>query len=316
MLFNLARCICLISLTGIPDNRCKYIRPMLSLSRKEIEAYAHDHGIAYVHDSSNDDVQHTRNYVRHEILPLMARMNSAAEANIVRAASLLKEDEDALRAAAAGAGCVRETDSETVIAIPKLALQHIAVQRRIVRGALAAKFSLRNIERVHVDSVLALAHKNESGTRADLPGNLEAAVVYGKLVIGKAPPKQYNKPLAALPENGRAECDKYVFDVCQYCGAPAYGAGVEYFDADVIEGAVFRRREQGDMITPLGMNGSKTLGDYLSDRKVPRRQRDELVVLAKGSEVFWAVSIGVSETSKVRSGGGVIKIMFWENDDA
>jgi tRNA(Ile)-lysidine synthase len=58
------------------------------------------------------------------------------------------------------------------------------------------------------------------------------------------------------------------------------------------------------------MTGTKRLSDYLSDRKVPLHTRDELVVLAKGSEVLWAVGVGVSERSKLRDGSKILRIGY------
>jgi hypothetical protein len=60
------------------------------------------------------------------------------------------------------------------------------------------------------------------------------------------------------------------------------------------------------------MAGSKRLSDYLSDRKVPLHRRDALVVLAKGSEVFWVVGVGVSEKTRVKPGSKILKISFGE----
>ena len=68
VLMNLLRGSGLTGLTGIPEKRGRYIRPLLGVSRREIEAYAKAHGIEYVRDITNDDTDYTRNYVRKELL--------------------------------------------------------------------------------------------------------------------------------------------------------------------------------------------------------------------------------------------------------
>ncbi|HKO88354.1 MAG TPA: tRNA lysidine(34) synthetase TilS [Burkholderiales bacterium] len=69
----------------------KLLRPMLGLSRAQIERYAEQHQLAWVEDESNRDTAFARNYVRHEVLPRLQQLNSAACANLARTAAHLGE---------------------------------------------------------------------------------------------------------------------------------------------------------------------------------------------------------------------------------
>lgn len=314
VLMNLLRGSGLAGLCGIPARRGKYIRPLLGVSRRQIEAHAKQHGIEYVHDATNDDTGYTRNFVRRELLPRMTRVNRSAAANIARTASMLAEDEAALMELAQRSGCIERGESGAMVDIEKLMTQMPAVQKRVLRLAVREHCGLTDIENVHVDAMLNIIKKGENGKRVDIGGGYLAAVVYGKLMIGIAGEKQYNKPFKALSKE--CEFGGMRFECEPFADSPHFGDGAEYFDADAILGAVLRYREQGDVISPLGMADTKRLSDYLSDRKVPLHQRDSVVLLAKGNEVLWVVGIGVSEKSRVRPEVNIIKISYGVSGNA
>ncbi|MDD5017038.1 MAG: tRNA lysidine(34) synthetase TilS [Eubacteriales bacterium] len=312
VIMNLARGSGLCGLCGIPEARGRYIRPLLDISRQEIEQYVRQNNIAYVEDLTNDDTAYTRNYIRKEILPRLRRINGSASANIARTAKLLGEDEDALLHAAKSADCYDIRDDGVYIDIKKLIALKPAIQKRVVRMAISEKYGLEDIEQVHIDSVLVLAQKGEAAKRIDLGRGMVAAVVYDKMMIGKEPSKRYNNPLMTFSGTGRYCIGDTVFECSEFCGTPKFANGVEYFDADVIEGAAFRYRLEADYISPLGLGGTKRMSDYLSDRKIPLHKRDGLILLVKGSEVFWVAGVGVSEKSKIKKNSRILKIRYWE----
>lgn len=316
VLMNLVRGSGLSGLCGIPEARGRYIRPLLDISREEIEAYAARNSIEYVKDSTNEDIAYTRNYIRKEILPRLTDINNSAVRNIARTARLLGEDERVLDDLAAQFDCITTDESGVYVDLEEIQNQNPAVKRRIIRLAISKKYNLADVENVHVDSILELAQKGETGKRIDLKHGLFAAIVYGKLMIGKIMSKRYNKPLVTFRGVGTYSFLNKCFKCSAYGDKPVFTDDVEYFDFDRIEGAVFRHRKQGDFIKPLGIKGTKRLSDYLSDRKVPLHKRDDLVLLAKGSEVFWVVGVGVSETSKLQRESNIIKIKYWEMDYA
>ncbi len=311
VLMNLLRGCGLSGLCGIPEKRGRYIRPLLHVSRKEIEEYAAENCVEFVRDATNDETGYTRNYIRSEILPRLARVNEQAVAHIAQTAQLLKEDEAALRQAALDAGCIEEKEDGVYIGLDRLAELPEAVKARVIRLAFEKRFGLKDVESKHVQDILRLAADGESAKRLDIGKGLAATVVYGKLMIGRARKKAYNNNSVDFSGPGRYEMDGTVF-TCSECSEAAFGDGAEYFDMAALTGAVFRHRREGDFIQPLGMSGTKRLSDYLSDRKVPLYMRDDMVVLAVGSEVLWAVGAGVSEKSKIKPGSRIIKIEVGE----
>jgi tRNA(Ile)-lysidine synthase len=307
VLMNLLRGCGLAGLCGIPERRGRYIRPLLGVSRAKIEQYAEKSGVAFVRDATTDETDYTRNYIRSEIMPRLKRINARAAAHIAQTAGRLGEDEAALRQAALDANCIEEQKDAVYIRLDRLASLPDAVKKRVIRLALERRFGLCDVESRHLKDMLELSAAGESGKRLDIGKGLRATVVYGKLMIGRARKKAYNDDSVIFSGPGRYELGDTVL-VCSACDAAALGGGAEYFEADALAGAVFRRRREGDRIQPLGMSGTKRLSDYLSDRKVPLHARDDMVVLAVGQDVLWAVGAGVSEKSKIKPGSRIYKI--------
>ena len=244
-------------------------------------------------------------------MPRLGQVIAQAAAHIAQAAKRLAEDEAALQQAARDADCIEQTGEGVYISLERLAALPEAVKKRVIRLAFALRFGLADVESKHVRDIIKLAETGEAGKRTDVGKGLMAAIVYGKLMIGRTKKKAYNENSVSFFGPGRYELGGAVF-MCSECVWQGVGDKAEYFDADTLEGAEFRYRREGDRITPLGMSGTKRLSDYLSDRKVPLHLRDEMVLLAVGSDVLWAVGAGVSERSKIKPGSRILKIEVGE----
>jgi tRNA(Ile)-lysidine synthase len=314
VVMNLCRGSGLKGLCGIPERRGRYIRPLLEIMREQIESYAAANGVKYVHDSTNDDTAYTRNFVRAKVLPRLTDVNEQALMHIAATAKLLAEDEAALEEAAKSAGGIEKTKDGVTVDIGVLFAQSVAVRKRIMRLALHMCGGLKDISQGHVDDMLILAQRHVSGKSIELPGHTVVAVEYDKLSIGKKK-ANYHDTSIGFHGQGRYELN----DIELWCEAGEQRIcqpKTECFDIGGLAGSCFRHRLEGDYIRPLGMQGKKRLCDYLSDRKVPLLARDALVVLAKGSEVYWVVGVGVSETTKTRQNAQCYIIRYGEKQNA
>ncbi len=95
LLFNLLRGAGVVGAAAIPVEReyrgIRVLRPLLSISRAEIEAYAREHGLSWVDDESNADISFSRNFLRHEILPALADRFPSVESGLAQAAENFAE---------------------------------------------------------------------------------------------------------------------------------------------------------------------------------------------------------------------------------
>ena len=162
VLFNLARGTGPLGLCGIPPRRGRIIRPLLGLTRAEIETYLSESGTPWIEDSSNDDERFSRNRIRRAVTPVLRELNPAFEKAVARTGALLRRDEEFLSALAQD--FIREHfDGQSVPTAELLAL-HRAVSSRVVRALLPCAAAEE-----HIESVLALCEGTERKT-LDLPG--------------------------------------------------------------------------------------------------------------------------------------------------
>ncbi len=270
-------------LSGIPPRRGPFVRPLIDRSRGEIVAYLRGRGLPWREDPTNATPRFLRNRVRREIVPVLERLNPSLEETLARTADLLRDDERALssrgRRAAGDPGGIR---------LQRLLAEPVAVRRRAVRALWKSAHSRRaGLGARHVDAVLALCRRPSPGVIA-LPDGLEARCRYGRLDIVLARPvaraDATELPLPgpgiyALP--GRA----VRFEIRLRPGA---GSG------DLRWPLLVRTRRPGDRFRPEGGRGSKKLKAWLIDRKVPREDRDALLVLVdRSGEVLWLPDLGV-----------------------
>lgn len=96
LIFRLARGTGLKGLCGIPPRRENYIRPLLHVSRKEIELFLQEQNINFITDSSNLQDDYSRNFIRHHIIPLFERLTKNAEKSACMMTDILKQEEDFL----------------------------------------------------------------------------------------------------------------------------------------------------------------------------------------------------------------------------
>ena len=94
MLYNIARGTSVAGLSAIPPKRGKIIRPLIELTRVQIEQYCKDNNLEYVTDSSNLSDDYTRNKIRHNAVPVLIEVNSGFEQSAMRLSESAREMAD------------------------------------------------------------------------------------------------------------------------------------------------------------------------------------------------------------------------------
>ena len=276
--------------TGIRAVSGKYLRPLLDMTREQIEEYAKRHNVPYVHDCTNDETKYTRNFIRHNVLPLLKRLNPNAEQNIVRFAENIAEDCDYLDSLADvstvefGAGYAR---------IPVALLQQpkpIALRTIIkVFNRLGVH---KDIEKTHVEALIDLSC-GVGGRQVNLPFGLTAYCDYDYVTV------EQTKTVESVEFEITLTSGKIVTPagVVEISKTPSDGALM--FDYDKLpKDSVLRLKRQGDVFTKFG-GGSKSLKKYLIDKKVPQRFRNGLILIACGNEVYVICGVEISDKVKV-----------------
>lgn len=289
MLFNLFRGSSISGMSGIKEQNGIFIRPLLNVSREEIDLYVDKNAIPYVQDETNFDENYTRNFLRLKIFPLIKQIFPEVENSLKRFA-----DESKLIS-----NYLDEIAERTIIygkevKIPVSA--DSAIISLCIIKALKYLGVYKDYERKH--SQLALNLLNcANGTTIDLIKNVKAVKDYDFITLYKAEEKEINQinfKVGTTIFNGK----KITVKESKNNEQKLVGKEL-FFDLDKIPlNAVFRTRMDGDNFTPF-KSGSKKLKKYLIDKKIPSRKRDGLTLIACGNEVYAILGVEISDKIKI-----------------
>lgn len=288
VLFNLFRGSGLTGLKGISDYENKVIRPFLSVSKTEIDEYVKEHNIDYVIDATNFDTDFTRNYIRLEVLPVIKKVFPKAETSISRLIQTVCEDDKYLNDLAEKALII----NDGAVKIP-LSTEKPIFCRAVIK-ALKLLGLNKDWEKVHAEDAYSLVN-NVNGAQISLPKNITAIREYDGVVFFKS----------FTPEN----LEFRLLDGCYEINGENYtistidASGIDlksgiYLDYDKVPAdAVIRFKKDGDVFTKLG-GGTKKLSDYFTDKKIPKRLRCRIPIIASKNSVLAILNLTVSEKVK------------------
>jgi len=315
-------------LAGISPRRGPIVRPLLDIRHGELVEYLAGLGLAFREDSSNRDVTIPRNWVRHELLPLLAaRLNADVIDVLARDAHVLRDEAALIESLSdRAAGTIETTTPNGRIRLDAAGLCSLplALARRIVRHAAGRIDGAGFIGFDHVEQILAIACNADRATAADLPGvRVErngADVVLSSRGSRQAPAERGFR--VRLPVPGRVTLPQCgcVIDVQERpIGAVQVHQGKDVavdptlavLDAAVAaDGLWVRGRQLGDRLRPLGMSGRKKLHDVLVDRKVPRETRDRVPIVVDGhDEIVWVGGHLIDHGARVTEGTQTVVIL-------
>ena len=284
LLMNLMRGSGVHGLTGIRVRNGEIVRPLLNVSRQEIEDYLHSIGQDYVMDSSNlvDDV--LRNKIRLNVLPLLEQINPNVAENIGKTARFMQEAEKVIEAAMdqQKSELIKTVAETEMVSIQNL-LQLPSPELFLHEWLSQKGFNTTQVEQLqeHLEGVSGRIFETQDYT---------LLIDREKLVL--APRKEPIKSIR-IPEDGRYRLDE---DLCieikttenisisksDYC--------ITIDKAKINFPLTVRPIENGDAFFPFGMTGRKLVSDYLTDRKcsIFEKQR-QLVVTDSEGQIIWLV---------------------------
>jgi tRNA(Ile)-lysidine synthase len=280
-------------LCGMQPRNGDLIRPMLGKDRSRILSFLSARGETYCEDETNADTTATRNRIRHELLPMLKTMNPSIVQSLSKTAELIASDEALLTELADEAEDVISRDC----GLDRKALSELEepIASRIVRKRIYT--SCEQVSEADIRRVLALLPAR-TGTVIELTCGISAWTDARTLMIGRYPDAlDYEVPFE--PE-GETIAPRGVWFSERVSSWTRPTDGYEaYLDYDRLpKDLVVRSRREGDRFYPLGAPGERKLSDVLTDRKIPKEQRD-LPLLCSENEVFYAQGLTCSEHVKV-----------------
>ena len=312
ILFRLMRGTGIEGLCGIKVCRDKIIRPILCLSRKEVEEYIEVNNLKPRIDKTNFEKIYNRNKIRLDILPyIKENFNEDIIQTLNRMSVLLQKDNEFIEKSARSfyeKYCVEQQDY--FIIKKKMFDNHEAVVTRVIRYALT-NFSKTHydFEMKHIYDICNLA-KNNSGKVIDLPNKIYAENIYGDIYIkeriinNNIHVKQEIKINKDDIDGKKIAFQNNIIEFSLVNNDSSLNLKqnilIRYFDFDKINNFIsLRNRKNGDKINPLGMSGSKKLKDIFIDMKIPKEERDSVPLLCFDENISWIVGLRVSEEYKI-----------------
>jgi tRNA(Ile)-lysidine synthase len=314
----------------------RLVRPLLTIPRADIVAYCEYYGLEPRFDRSNLDKTYFRNWLRHDVIPLLERHNPNLRQVLRRSAEVIAADCDLLRTILEESwpGVVVEERLLPDTAVPeagpgeRIVLDLAAwralpasLQRSVLREAVQRlRRTLRDIGFVHIEDAVRVARQGVVGSQATLPRGLMLTVGYERLVLAAAdavpplpdwpflPPGTEPIPVQVpgrtlLPRSGwMLEAD--------VLSAEELAAGSEanadpwraFLDLEAAGVRLWlRARQAGDRFLPLGMEGhSVKLSVMLTNLKVPQAARDRLPLLVTDWGLVWVCGQRLDRRARVR----------------
>jgi tRNA(Ile)-lysidine synthase len=300
VVMNVCRGSGIAGLAGIPRETSwrgvRVVRPLLDVSRRDIEAALRRDCVPWRDDASNANLRYTRNRVRHVVLPVLERnLNPSVRkalcrlADICRAESAARSPEDAAALRTLG-------NRDGSLSVPRLLALARGDRRRVLRQWLAGRrrpdATLESVSRVE-----ALLDNAKGGTaEAVLAGGLAVRREYDRLrIAGVRTAHPFRRRVARKgvtlvhPPGLRVRVSPARGAVKMRSTVPGELPSVCTLDARRVGRRALwvRSWRPGDRMRPYGMDGTRKVQDILTDAKVPRDRRSGVPLLECGGEVVW-----------------------------
>jgi tRNA(Ile)-lysidine synthase len=297
-------------LAGIPVKRDKYIRPLLGVTKQDILDYLKKLGQAYCEDRSNRDITYSRNFIRQKLLPsIRERLNPEVDRSLLSLSEIAAAESQFLERSVDRA--IRKAvqispGGKFILDLHIVCSYDDWLRRRLLRRCVRKLSGTASAPSREVIERLSGLVQGRSKA-VSLPDGLRAVRVDDRLVLRAARAGSFEH---ALKLDGRTRVSvpalSFRTKLSEYSGEPVDKARrskrVEV-DWDRIEPPLtVRSVRPGDRFQPLGLAGTKKVGNYLTDCKVPTIFRDETVLVCDQIGIVWLVGYEIDERVKITRG--------------
>ncbi|GFO56289.1 tRNA(Ile)-lysidine synthase [Geomonas sp. Red276] len=323
-------------LSAMSPVRGKLRRPLLKVSRQELENYLKLRGLSWRTDESNADTAILRNSIRHDLIPQLKRYNPKVSERLAATAEILSGDEELLeqvtraaftrlcqryplpakaREGAGSAGACPPGETFPLMPPRSDALQFRlepllqeprGLRLRLYRLALQElRGDLRRISFTHLEAVDQLAAGEHPSARLKLPGDCVVSRGYDSLSFSghwRAPIENWQLVVSG---EGRHTLSVDSALVVERVPCPknldSGSRQVAFFDPDQAPFPwTVRNSRPGDRFTPLGMTGEQKVKDLFINEKIPLGDRSRVPLIESAGRILWVGGVRLSEHVKVR----------------
>ena len=290
----------------------EFISPLLCVTREEILAYCMENGIEWRHDHTNDQCDHTRNRIRHVLLPEVQKSCDGHVAGEVlrlsQAAGRLVErverqvDEVWKESVVSLDGTSAAFDRKRLCRLPEIVA--VAYARRAI---VSIGCGQRDLTERHYQGILRILR---GGGRIDLPKGFVVFTDRNRLVFGRQTVSNKCAPSEGrvIDVPGRTPFGDWIVEAAlldaSACDIERFKSEkdelVEWFDYDTLAlPLMIRKRKVGDRFDPFGMPGEKKVGKFLTAEGISGRAREDIIIVTDSRQIIWVAPVRVSDKTRI-----------------
>lgn len=308
VLMNILRGSGVEGLVGIEPVRDFYIRPLLEVSRDEIEGYLKKEGLNYRIDRTNLSPHYFRNKLRLELIPLIEKKYAPhIGASLRRLSEIARYDISFLEEETGKAwqDVASYENGKVCVDIKKFSNLHEALKRRLVRKAVEKLVgNMKDFEYRHTSMLVDFIVDAGAGSTISLPRNLEGEKEYDFFYLHIKTPEKTSNFSYSLPIPGKIFIPEagVTLEACLEDKSHEIirtNPLIAQLDYDKIKGNLtVRNRKPGDRFIPIGGHYKK-IQDFFTDEKVPRKRRDSVPILLDEEKILWVCGMRIDDRVKV-----------------
>ncbi len=297
LIYNISRGTSINGLKGIVPKRNYIIRPLIDVTRQEIEVYCEENSFDYVTDSTNNCDDYTRNKIRHRVVPVLKELNPSVEISALDLSSDAGEIVEFLQKSASDAinnSIIENTncyDCSVLKKYPKI------IQKQAVIS-ICKNAGVENLNRKHIEILTEIL--NSKG-ELDLNGDFKAVSSQNMFRIISVNHQNQDFTPVLLTENMTVNYIDKTFEISFVENNQPILETTEDYSLIKIK-PILRQRTSGDYINFPNRNIKKSLKKFLIEEKVPKENRDKLLLVAVNSQVIWLEGFGFFQNFRDNQG--------------
>ena len=289
---NLVRGSGLKGFLGIKEKNNAIVRPLLSVSRLEIEQYLKDRGLVFREDSSNASVKYLRNKIRHELIPLLAQMNPSIQQTV--------KDEMRILDGVAQIYASKVEEVRKDLTQEKNGIVQLEISALLALNPLHSYlYELLSAYGFYAVEAISKALQGQSGKQFFSSTHqlvVDRENIFISLLNKENEVFEITEKTISLVHpleiNFKVMADKTII----------YDNNIAQLDVEKLKFPLtLRKWKEGDKFMPLGMKKFKKLSDFFIDSKFSIIDKQEQWLLCSGVDIVWVLGCRIDERYKLES---------------
>lgn len=293
---NLIRGTGIKGLQGIPEKQNDIVRPLLFATKDEIKDYAIKNKLVFREDSSNQEIKYKRNFIRHQIIPELKKLNPALEETFSTSIQFFKQSADIVAefAQLKFKSICKEENSQLFIDIILL-LQEAQKETLLFEWLYRKNFKTSQIQQL----VEVLMTNKQVGKQ--FSSATHQLVVDRKYIIVQALEKESSEKVFVIKSiSDTAHLPiKLNFEETSHREFSKVKNEITIAFSDNLFPLTLRKWKQGDKFKPLGLNGFKKLSDFFKDQKLSLFEKEATWILESKEHIVWVVGYRMDDRCKL-----------------